>query len=580
MKKCYKHFEFIFDFDLFGKYPEFYFKGKPQRTSLFGKILTYIYIILYLVFFVYKIIRMIKKVDITFYETYAYSEIPSIQLSSDNFYGGFAVGGMIEETLYYPKAYFYRGHRVEGDMQWEEKEIEIDICKLEYFGAQYQEIFKDKKLSNYYCLKNVNELTLEGYASLESYSYIYIAFFPCVGISRDGRACQNDEIIDNFFKINYVEFKMQDIELTPHIYDTPSIPKEKDISSPVYRHLLQQIYAYLQIVILETDQDMIGFEGLSNIKTEKFLKYEESWIIAAPTPHSNSFDPSKPVVDVTIQLSAKVLTQKRKKTKLIEVLGDVGGLMEFIWSILTIISTVITDILYDKALINNLFSFNLDDKKVIIKKKDNLNIIPLSDRELKNSSQKTIILPQSSTNMKYDIFQSPNKLNEEKENKNLNEKTIEVNVRKKKKKKSSRSNIHYIEDNNKKNNNLKSPNNINDMNSFGLIPMASSSEKIINYKEISIINKNENKNIISHIKLNNFCIYFWFCFVRKKKNIQNILLDEGMNVINRQLDILNIFRILHKDEIIQENIQNKEDIFEMSETCKHNLKVINHPKYN
>ena len=159
MKKCCKHFEFLADFDLFGKDPEFYFKGKPQRTSLFGKILTYIYIILYLAFFIYKIIRMIKKVDITFYETYAYSELPSIQLSSDNFYGGFAVGGMIEETLYYPKAYFYRGHRVEGDMKWEEKEIEIDICKLEYFGTKYQEMFKDKKLSNYYCLKNVNELT-------------------------------------------------------------------------------------------------------------------------------------------------------------------------------------------------------------------------------------------------------------------------------------------------------------------------------------------------------------------------------------------------------------------------------------
>ena len=85
-------------------------------------------------------------------------------------------------------------------MKWEQKEIEIDICKLEYFGTKYQEIFKDKKLNNYYCLKNVNELTLEGYASLESYSYIYIAFFPCVGISRDGRACQNDAIIDNFFK--------------------------------------------------------------------------------------------------------------------------------------------------------------------------------------------------------------------------------------------------------------------------------------------------------------------------------------------------------------------------------------------
>ena len=373
---------------------------------------------------------------------------------------------------------------------------------------------------------------------------------------------------------------MQDIELTPHIYDTPSIPKEKDISSPVYRHLLQQIYAYLQIVILETDQDEVGFEGLSNIKTEKFLKYEESWIIAAPTPHSNSFDPSKPVCDVTIQLSAKVLTQKRKKTKLIEVLGDVGGLMEFIWSILTIISTVITDILYDKALINNLFSFNLDDKKVIIKKKDNRNLIPLSDRKMKISSQKTIIMPQSSTNVKCEIFQSPNKLNEEKEIKNLNENEIELNERKKKKKKSIRSSIFYLKDNNKENNNLKKPNNIGDMKIYGLIPMGSSSEKIIINKEISILNKNENNNIISHIKLNNCCIYFWFCFARKKKNIQNILLDEGMSVINEKLDILNIFRILHKDEIIQEKIQNKEDIFEMSETCKYKMKVINHPKYN
>ena len=151
---------------------------------------------------------MVKKLDITFYETYAYSEIPSIQLSPDNFYGGFAIGGMIEETLYYPKAYFYSGHIVEGDMIWEEKEIGIEICKLEYFGAKYQEMFKDKKLSNYYCLKNVNGLTLEGYGSLESFSYIYIAFFPCVGTSRDGRACQDDSIIDSFFQINYVEFKM------------------------------------------------------------------------------------------------------------------------------------------------------------------------------------------------------------------------------------------------------------------------------------------------------------------------------------------------------------------------------------
>ena len=38
--------------------------------------------------------------------------------------------------------------------------------------------------------------------------------------------------------------------------------------------------------------------------------------------------------------------------------------MEVVWSAFNIIATVITDILYDKALVNNLFSFDLD-KKII-----------------------------------------------------------------------------------------------------------------------------------------------------------------------------------------------------------------------
>ena len=126
----------------------------------------------------------------------------------------------------------------------------------------------------------------------------------------------------------------------------------------------------MQIVNLETDKDVIGFEGLSDIETQQFLKYDESWIISAPSPHMYEFQYLTPICEVTIQLSSKVLTQRRKNTKLIEVLGDVGGLMEVVWSMLNIIATGITEILYDKALVNNLFSFNLDKKMVEIKKKE------------------------------------------------------------------------------------------------------------------------------------------------------------------------------------------------------------------
>ena len=581
MKRCNIDCQFLSEFDLFGKEPELYFKGKPQRTSLFGKILTYIYIVVYIGFFIYKIIRMLKKVDITFYETYAFSGFPSIQLSSENFYGGFALGGMVEETIYYPKAFYYKGHRVDGVMIWEDYELELEICQLEKFGSKYQDMFKNKDLNNLYCLKDVGDVTLEGYSTLESYSYFYVAFFPCVGQTKDGRPCQHESIIDQFFQLNALEFKMQDIELTPQIYDSPSEPKEKDIAAPIYRLLYQQIYAYLQIVILETDEDVVGFEGLSDIKTEKFLKYDESWIIAAPSPHYFAFDPTKPICDVTVQLSAKVLTQKRKNIKLIEVLGDVGGLMEVVWSFLSIIATIISDILYDKALINNLFSFDLDKKRIMIKNKNNqdnnVNLPMVEEPRIYNPNSN--FSPTNSFNMQDEItLKSGKNLNEEALNKRAtNDNFLSKKTKKKKKKKLGyRQNIkspvnienyeNKQENKNNEENNLKKPNHLN---VFSLSNSISSFEKMDSNESVR-----SKRNIISNIKLNKCCIYFWFCFARKKNNIQNILLDEGMKVVTEKLDILNIFKILHKAEIIQESFKNKDDNFEMSDACKQKLQVL------
>ena len=119
MKRCNLDCQFISEFDLFGKEPEFYYKGKPQRTSKFGKILTYSYILIYVAFFIYKIVRMLQKVDITFYESYAFSGLPSIQLTNDLFYGGFSLNGVMDETIYFPVARFYEEHRVNGVMVYD-----------------------------------------------------------------------------------------------------------------------------------------------------------------------------------------------------------------------------------------------------------------------------------------------------------------------------------------------------------------------------------------------------------------------------------------------------------------------------
>ena len=435
MKRCNIDCEFLSQFDLFGKEPELYFKGKSQRTSVFGKVLSYFYLFIYAAFFIYKIIRMLKKVDISFYETYAFSGIPSIQLTNDLFYGGFSLGNIIDETIYFPIVYYYEGHRVNGKMVWVEpaKTLDLEPCQLNKFGERYRDIFKNKDLENLYCLKDVNQITLEGYSHLDSFKYLYVAFLPCVGYNLKGQQCQNETVLDEFFKMQSITFSIQDIELTPHIYDTPSQPLEKDINGPAFKTLYQQIYTYLQIVNLETDKDVIGFEGLSDIETQQFLKYDESWIIAAPSPHMYEFKPLTPICEVTIQLSSKVLTQIRTNTKLIEALGDVGGLMEVVWSMFSIIATVITDILYDKALVNNLFSFDLDKKLIEIKKKkdssNTSNEINLDDSPKIYKFPKNI---KNVDNFKDELSaQSRNKLNEDIFNRK--EKPLTLKKRKRKK---------------------------------------------------------------------------------------------------------------------------------------------------
>ena len=92
---------FLTDFDLFGKIPELYYHGKSKKSSTFGITLTFIYIILYIAFLIYKLVRMVKRVDLTFYDSYTFHGIPSINLTNNEFYGGFGMGGIVDPKMYY-----------------------------------------------------------------------------------------------------------------------------------------------------------------------------------------------------------------------------------------------------------------------------------------------------------------------------------------------------------------------------------------------------------------------------------------------------------------------------------------------
>ena len=50
MKKCQFENDIFNELDLFGKIPELYYKGKPQKTTYVGLILSILYVAIYIVF--------------------------------------------------------------------------------------------------------------------------------------------------------------------------------------------------------------------------------------------------------------------------------------------------------------------------------------------------------------------------------------------------------------------------------------------------------------------------------------------------------------------------------------------------
>ena len=600
--------EFLYEMDMFGKTPEFYFQGRPKKVTTIGVIFTFIYIALYIVYFIYKLVKMIQRVEVTYYDTYAFTgETPSIQLTSDNFYGGFGLldpngSPFVNEQIYYATAIHWQGIKTDGVWEWVPTNIPLEKCKLEKFCSKYQDIFKSKDLENMYCLENV-DVSLAGYATSDIYSYFVVNLYPCVGQTSDGLPCLNEYVVALLTKNNF-QFQMQDIELTPQDYKNPVQVREKDISGPVYSDLYQKIYAYMQITQIETDEDIIGF-GLDDVKNEKHLKHDESWIISAPMGKNIFAGAGEPLCEITIQLSEKVLTQKRSYTTLFEVLGDVGGLMEVVSMVLKTICSFIVDILYETSIINNLFQFDLDKKLINLKEPKKKNNTFANENTKIYSPRKSAQKPYPNSiylNNPDNSIQTRNKLSDENINKNkfgnddlLKAKSIKVVKKKKKKVKKDMKNLKLEAINNENNNvNNNENNNANSNVNNEKNSKKGETEMEYMYKNDIIKNKLENNNpisfedkengsesqngsgkkrIINNIQFNCISTYLWFLCVRKRKNINNILLDEGNNILVEQLDIINLFRKLLKDEQNFEITSRNENI-DMSETCKLNLQEI------
>ena len=545
--------QFIKKIDFFGKDPEFYLKGKSKLTSWFGRIFTYIFIILYIVIFAYKLYRMYQRVDITFYDSYSNTdEVPEVRVTQDNFSLVFAIFGedgqpFIDNKIYYPKAYF------NGE---EKKNINIEICDPDKINSKYIQYLKEYDIRKFYCLTGIDHIFKPYINSL------VVEIYPCKSEEGSADQCESEDTIDEHLNEHTFMVYFEDIILTPLNYDDPIKERINYLSSDIYKDLGQYLYTELQIVKIETSTNIIGFEFLTDPKLEEFVKFDKELSYTYPGYNLGDPDNESPVNVFEIQLNDKILLEKRQYIKLIDVLGEIGGLMEMLDSFFTVICSLVVNILYERKITNNLFSFNIDKKLVLIKgckeckdskeseiKFNNDKIIEddnITEKKLFKKTKKKKII-QKKDKSKEDIIIMKKKNNKNIHSKNSGNKLLKID---------------FTEKNNKKEKNDKI-----------------SSEMLNN---TMIINKNEqnttnnNNGIINKMSLKEVLLSMCACGKRNRKKIYSILINESMNIIRNKLDIFNIFRniclIEHSNNDL--NLNKNSDMINMSKRCISDLSEI------
>ena len=242
--------------------------------------------------------------------------------------------------------------------------------------------------------------------------------------------CKSKEIIDKYFDRNTFIVVFEDILINPLNYETPIKEQINSLYTYVYKYFGQYMFVEMQLVNIETSTNIIGFDFLTKPKIDEFIKYYSLEILPEPGYDLDDEKNDYPVCEVEFTLNDKILVEKRQYIQLVDILGEVGGLMEFLFSFFRLICNIIGDLLYEKTIVNNLFSFDIRKKLIFIKKRNNSihNVIIDKNKEKHNSNNKIDLsfIPDNTKKVKNKLIL--NKINMEE----INSKRSENSLTKKK----------------------------------------------------------------------------------------------------------------------------------------------------
>ena len=545
---------YYFNFDMYARSPNFYFKNHDRINTCFGTLLTLVYIIVSLTLFIYHSIITIQRKNFKVHDSTIYGqEMPFIDLNSNILYFAFGLedpltmNRFIDDSIYIPKIVFVDKAKINDELVTVyQQNLEIEKCKVINFGENYQHLFLEDELNNSYCLKKFEQnLTLAGGYKYERFSYIRIRIYPCVNSSENNFSCKSQEEIDHFMSSGYFSIILKDIGLNPANYSIPVIPTLQDLYTTIDKRIYKNYILNLGVTEIHTDIGLFQ----EDIKTQKYLQFRKE-METFTFRNEEEYYQGKSVIIAQLKLDDNINVQTRSYIKIPEIFSTIGGYMQLMNTAFLLLTIIVNKFNLELKIINSIFKFNLKKKKLIMKLQklndyDDLHISNMSNihtpvvnfKKMTNITQHLDLLDNKSKNslMKENEINNISLLNfSEDKNELDNNNKNKITILKKHKRKS---NALPIE-------NSKMENTKDKMSKKNLrLSQDHIKENGTNFNKKNIFNELSYKDFNDKIELNMFD-YCCCHLVYEKRHKIIELFNITNSFYRKKLDVVNVFNLL------------------------------------
>ena len=559
------------DFDIYSKRIGLYYHKKERMSSNFGFILTLLYITASLSLFWVYTYDVIKHKTIRVNDSTIYPrEAPSISLDNNLFYFAFGVetaidtNKFVDNTIYYPRVHFYYKKKEDGNLKTiYEEELKVERCNETKFGEDYQSLLVSGELNNSHCIEDIN-LTLIGGAKYDRISYIGIGIYPCVNTTENHNHCKPQEVIDYYMSGAYFYVFAKDIGLNPSNFDNPLIPTFYDLYTTIDKSFFRDLIMYFGITEIQTDEGLFG-EKITLKKILQFRRESKSFYFR----DQSKYYEGKTMCNIQFRLGEDIRIQKRSYNKITGVFSTIGGYMQMISTVFTIITMLTNKLQFEMKLFNSLYDYLPERRKISLKNELKLidflsnnyyRSIVNNKTEIHNDSNNKIINFSINNGSS---FEKDNHLSKKKDkysnkiiiNKNKSTKIFAFNN-------NSNNKLNSFMEKNKLNNTINK-NSINEDNksinksNMVFLPYGIGFSSSLNLNQQNIINKSiglsQNDYILhkntetsdnyssKEYNINMFSYLFSKC--KKKREIYK-LFDIGISFYRKKVDVINLFNIV------------------------------------